>query len=185
MSPFERLLSTRYDSDREREAIRILDDHPELAVMQWEGPDEHGKPFVRGSTALHYAANDGKLALMERLVELGADVNASEANWYRSVLSWAANNARLTAIDWLLDHGTSPLSLDALHAAAWGGSSQGRSPDRDYAGTIVRLLEAGADVDASHPDSGETPLDVAAKSRNEAAIAVLKEWGAIATKYEL
>src|SRR5262245_25575450 len=97
-SPFWQLLATKYDARLEHAAIEILELHPELAQLQWPGPDSKEEPFVKGSTALHYAANDGKLSLIARLIELGADVNASNANWYRSVLSWAANNARLDAI---------------------------------------------------------------------------------------
>jgi hypothetical protein len=48
----------------------------------------------------------------------GADVNASNACWYRSVLAWAANNARLEAVRLLLARGARPDSLDAVHAAA-------------------------------------------------------------------
>ena len=127
--PFYRILATKYDRQREVEAIEILNAHPELALLQWPGPDDQGKPFIRGSTALHYAANDGKLRLVQRLLELGADMNASEANWFRSVLSWAANNARNEVIDYLLAQGAAADSLDAMHAAAWGGSSAGAAGD--------------------------------------------------------
>ena len=82
-SPFYRLLATKYDRTREDEAIEILNQHPELATTEWPGPDEQGQPFVKGSTTLHYAANDGKLRLISRLVDLGADVMASRANWFQ------------------------------------------------------------------------------------------------------
>jgi ankyrin repeat protein len=111
-SPFYRLLATRYDAAREQEAIMILEQSPEIARLEWPGPDLHGQPFVKGSTVLHYAANDGKLRLMEQLIECGADVNAAHACWYRSVLAWAANNARLEAIRFLLARGARPDSLD-------------------------------------------------------------------------
>ena len=92
-TPFYQLLATKYDAQREQEAIEILETHPEIARLEWPGPDRNGQPFVKGSTALHYAANDGKLWLVLRLIEYGADVNASNACWFRSVLSWAANNS--------------------------------------------------------------------------------------------
>ena len=104
-SPFYRLLATRYDADREAEAIAILEGHPQLARLEWAGTDGDAQPFVAGSTALHYAANDGKLSLARKLIEYGADVNASNAQWYRSVLAWAANNARVETIQLLLAHG--------------------------------------------------------------------------------
>ncbi|MCG8409218.1 MAG: ankyrin repeat domain-containing protein [Phycisphaerales bacterium] len=105
-SPFFRLLAAKYDPDLETAAIGIVERHPELARLEWPGPDNGGKPFVTGSTALHYAANDGKDRLVLKRLELGADPNASNAQWYRSVLSWAANNARLSTIK--LQHGGDP-----------------------------------------------------------------------------
>src|SRR4249919_1315878 len=92
-TPFYQLLATKYAADREQEALEILDESPDIAQLEWPGPDSKGQPFVKGSTALHYAANDGRLRLVRKLIEYGADVNASNACWYRSVLSWAANNA--------------------------------------------------------------------------------------------
>jgi hypothetical protein len=64
------LLDTKYDAAREDEAISILEEHPELALAKWTGPDDNGQPFILGSTALHYAANDGKLWLMQSLIDL-------------------------------------------------------------------------------------------------------------------
>ncbi len=177
-SPFYRLLATKYDPAREDEALGILERHPELAALKWPGPDERGQPFVKASTALHYAANDGKLRLMARLVALGADVNASEAQWYRSVLSWAANGARVEALRWLLEQGAQPNSLDALHAAAWGGSSAGKDRGEDYAECLRLLIAAGADKDDRRHFENRTALAQALTSENEAAAAYLRSIGA-------
>ncbi len=65
--PLYRLLNTKYDPDREDEIVAVLKQYPELAVSVWQGPGKGGKPFVVGSTPLHYAANDGKLRLMRWL----------------------------------------------------------------------------------------------------------------------
>ncbi len=62
-TPFYQLLATKYDAAREQEALAILEKAPEIARLEWPGPDRRGQPFVKGSTALHYAANDGKLGL--------------------------------------------------------------------------------------------------------------------------
>jgi len=173
-TPFYRLLATKHDAAREQEALAILDRAPELARLAWPGPDTHGQPFVKGSTALHYAANDGKLKLVRKLIEYGADVNASLACWYRSVLSWAANNARTEAIKVLLAHGATPDSLDAMHAAAWGGSSRGEGHEREYAETIELLLGAGADMNDRRYCKNQTPLAVALESGNTGAIELLR-----------
>ena len=173
-TPFYQLLATKYDAQREREAIEILEKAPELARLEWPGPDAGGQPFVKGSTALHYAANDGKLTLVRKLLEYGADVNASNACWFRSVLSWAANNARIETIKVLLAHGAKPDSLDALHAAAWGGSNLGRGNERAYTETLKLLIDAGADINDRRHCKNQTPLAVALESGNHGAIEFLR-----------
>ena len=177
-TPFYRLLVTKYEAGRESEAIEILNRHPEIAKLEWPGPDTEGQPFVKGSTALHYAANDGKLILIRRLIECGADVNAARACWFRSVLSWAANNARVESIRFLLEHGARPDSLDALHAAAWGGSAGGKGKEKEYADTLKLLIEAGADVNDRRHCNNRTPLGVALESENRGAIECLRALGA-------
>jgi ankyrin repeat protein len=174
------LLATKYDPSRELEAIEILRQDPSLATLTWLEPDDDGQPFVKRSTALHYAANDGKLQLMSCLVERGADVNASEACWFRSVLSWAANNAQLEAMRWLLDRGARPDSLDALHAAAWGGPSRGADETKDYAAAVELLIEAGADKNDSRHCNNRTPLRVAMEIGHESVIQYLRSIGAAA-----
>lgn len=176
-SPFYRALETKHEIEREEEAIGIVRGNPEIARLEWPGPDDKGIPFVRGSTLLHYAANDGKLNLMALLVENGANVNASNAEWYRSVLAWAANNARLDAIHWLLERGADPLSADALHAAAWGGSNRGADESKDYGAAIEILVAAGAALNEKGPRYRSTPLTVALRSGNERARNAIEELG--------
>jgi ankyrin repeat protein len=173
-TPFYQLLATKYEAQREQEAIEILDKCPELARLDWPGPDRGGQPFVQGSTALHYAANDGKLRLVAKLIEFGADVNASGTRWFRSVLSWAANNARIEAIKVLLTHGAKPDSLDAMHAAAWGGSACGKGQEHEYADTLKLLVDAGADMNDRRNCNNRTPLAVAFESGNAGAIEFLR-----------
>ena len=182
--PFYKLLDTKYDQEKEALGIQILNEHPQFAALEWPGPDEQGSPFVRGSTALHYAANDGKLNLVRELVRFGADVNASNANWYRSVLSWAANNARVDAIRLLLSLGASANSLDCLHAAAWGGSAKGQGKEDQYATSLKILVEAGTNPNDSRHYKNRTPLKIALASGNTGAITYLTSIGAEATETE-
>lgn len=173
-SPFYRLLATKYKQEEESLGIAIVEANPEVAKLKWLGPDEKGQPFVRGSTALHYAANDGKDRLTLKLLEYGSDINASDANWYRSVLSWAANNARISTIRLLLANGVDPTSLDALHAAAFGGSSCGEGREQEYAETLQILIAAGADMNDRRHYQNQTPLGTALISGNKGAITYLR-----------
>ena len=173
-SPFHQLLATRYDPAREQEAIDLVDRSPDLARLEWPAANADGSPFVPGSTALHYAANDGKVRLVRTLIAHGADVNAANAHWFRSVLAWAANNARLEVIRVLLAHGARPDSLDAMHAAAWGGPDRGRGRGPEYADTLRLLLDAGADRNDRRHRDNLTPLAVALESGNAGAIDFLR-----------
>ena len=177
-SPFYKLLAMKYKEDEETFGITIVEAHPEVAKLAWPGPDKQGQPFVKGSTALHYAANDGKDQLVLKLLEHGSDINASDAHWYRSVLSWAANNARISTIRLLLENGADPTSLDALHAAAFGGSSCGEGREQEYAETLRILIDAGADMNDRRHFQNQTPLGIALKSGNRGAIAYLQGIGA-------
>jgi ankyrin repeat protein len=180
-SPFYELLATKHEPDMEATAIALVEAHPEIATLQWPGPSDRGQPFVTGATALHYAANDGRNQLAVKLLEFGADVNASDAEWYRSVLSWAANNARNSTIRLLLEKGADPSSLDAMHAAAWGGSAKGRGADEAYAESLRILIQAGADKNDRRHCGNKTPLDIALESGNRGAIDYLSSIGAAAS----
>src|SRR5919108_423662 len=98
------------------------------------GPDSKGEPFVKGSTALHYAANDGKLKLVRRLIEGGADPNASNACWFRSVLSWAANNARIETINFSWSR--EPVPILSMHYTPLPGAA--RLVGRERNGSMPR-----------------------------------------------
>lgn len=176
-SPFYKLLATKYKKE-EGLGITIVEAHPEIAKLAWPGPDNQGQPFVKGSTALHYATNDGKDRLVLKLLEHGSDINASGAHWYRSVLSWGANNAQISTIQILLENGADPTALDALHAAAFGGSSCGEGREQEYAKTLRILIDAGADMNDRRHFQNQTPLGIALKSGNRGAVTYLRGIGA-------
>lgn len=171
-------LDTRYDPAREDEAWEVLRACPALASATFDAEDASDGKAIPGSTALHYAANDGRLALIRELLALGADVNAAGAEWYRTPLSWAANNARVQAIDLLLEQGADPTSLDALHAAAWGGSRKGQGREADYRDAIERLVAAGADPNDRRNPANQSPLEAAEAAGHATAIATLRKLGA-------
>lgn len=94
-----------------------------------------------GRTALHYAAQEQKLESVRTLLDRGALVNANAAGATQDRVIWTAIGTPLTI------------------AARWGNMD------------ICRLLlERGADVNFSPPDSGQTPLIAAARhGRTDAA----------------
>ncbi len=92
-----------------------------------------------------------------------------------------ANNARSTTIRLLLEHGADPTSLDAVHAAAFGGSSCGEGREKEYAETLQILIDAGADMNDRRHINNDTPLGTALISGNRGAITYLRGIGAAET----
>jgi len=96
-----------------------------------------------GRTALHYAATDGKIEDVRRLLTEGADVNAREVKGW-TPLHGAANQGNLEIVDILIAAGADVNALDdrgegpLFIAAAVGG--RGNGP-----GVVRALLDAGAD----------------------------------------
>lgn len=173
-SAFYKLLDTKGKADQEERAISILQGKKEIATFVWPGPDADGRPFIRGSTALHYAAIDGKERLIYALIDLGADVNASDALWYRSVLSWAANGGHCSTLKLLLASGANPKSFDAMHAAAHGGDTRGKGKEKEYAEALKILVDAGANKNDRMNNFRRSPLSVALMRGNKGAIKYLK-----------
>jgi hypothetical protein len=104
-----------------------------------------------GDTVLHLAAAAYRLEVVERLIELGADVRA--------------RNRR---------------GAEPLHYASDGGPGAPHWNPDAQAATITRLVAAGADPNAADK-SGVAPLHRAVRTRCAAAVAALLAGGADAS----
>jgi len=172
------LYALRHERD-EQKAIGLLRQYPSLTNQEWDGEDD---VLIKGSTPLHYAAHYDYMALVKLLIQSGADVNSDTAHWWRTPLAWAADAARVEAVEFLLTHGAE-VNADigggktALHAVAWGGSTQGQENSELYRKTAELLIQYGAQVDVVSKD-GTTPLDTAIESGNKAVEDVLRQHGA-------
>ena len=143
-----------------------------------------------GSTGLHQAALHVKMEHMNLLIRRGADMdrrnNAGSTPLMSALLRAKGNRAsegrRFEIVTRLLEAGADPnLGRDdgdfPLHHAA-----------RHYdAGIVQKLLDAGAEVNALHPVTGESPLR-AAQGRGDggrdAVVAVLRAGGAEQRVYQ-
>lgn len=101
-----------------------------------------------GTTALHVAAAAHQTAVVQRLIDLGADVSA--------------RNRR---------------GAEPLHAAAIGRPGSPNFDPKAQATTIACLIAAGADPDAIDM-SGVTPLHRAVRTRGTAAVKALLDGSA-------
>jgi ankyrin repeat protein len=166
-------------ASRDREALEMLSASADLAK---DHSEQRGQ--LCGASPLHWAAHRNAVELCERLIQLGADVNGSATDWWRTPLAWAADAGGADAVELLLKHGAdvnqdAVAGTTALHAVAMGGSSRGsRDPDA-YRRTAEILIAHGADVNRrATGHRGQTPLDDAVASNNVVIATVLRKHGA-------
>jgi len=155
-------------------ALALLAQAPELATAH---PDDTG--LLHGASPLHWAAHRNAVAVCERLIALGADVNDSDSDWWLTPLAWGADSGSAEAVEVLLKagadvHQDAIVGTTALHAVAMGGSSQGKARPEAYRRTAELLLQFGADVNhRAQGDRQQTPLDDALRCQNEVVAEVL------------
>lgn len=99
-------------------------------------------------------AAEGRLEGLERHLQVGEDLNASDPVHHLTPLAWAVIGNQVEAVDILLEKGADPGARykdfnTALHTAAFLGRAE----------CAARLLEAGARIEARNVH-GLTPYDV-------------------------
>jgi ankyrin repeat protein len=117
---------------------------------QRPGVDEYGR------TPLHYAAADGRVHEVARLLAAGANANAQDDNGW-SALHFAAQAMSSGAVEVLLAVGARTELRDSLGNTALSAAVFASRGD----GSVITLLRrAGADPHAAN-SSGVTPLTLA------------------------
>lgn len=147
-------------------------DAEEVRALLRQGADANA-PQADGLTALHWAALNDDVEIIEVLVYAGATLEPLTRVGAYTPLHLAARQGRADAVAALLEAGARPDRLTdtgvaALHFAAEANSAE----------AIEALLRAGADVDARDGFALRTPLMFAAVRNAGAALEALIDGGA-------
>ena len=92
---------------------------------------------VNNGTLLHRAAWEGNLAMVRRLVSLGADVGNRDNPFTSTPLSWAQHNKQTAVFDWLRTHCT----IDIHDAVAHGLREHVEARVREDPASVNRLCD--------------------------------------------
>ena len=128
-----------------------------------------------GLTALHLAAREGHLEIVDILIGAGAEAGATTRIGDYTPLHLAGGAGHADVVGALLDAGGDPGAVTTssgvtpLHLAAEA---------RDGEGAVRLLLEHGAPVNARERSAGQTPLMFAAAAGRSASAAELLRHGA-------
>ncbi len=126
-----------------------------------------------GMTALHWAALDGNLDLVQMLIYAGGDVGATTRLGAYTPLHMAAKNAHPDVVEALLKAGANPKTVTSSGATALMlAAAAGSTP------SVEALIAHGAEVNARESAKGETALMFAAAYNRTGALNVLLQHGA-------
>lgn len=158
-------------SDRDAVGLAMLfayvNKQPEAVDFLLELDGNWNAVGVNNGTALHRAAFDGDLAMVQRLVAKGADTSDRNNPFVATPLAWASHNHQAVVFEWMREH----CAVDLHDAVSF-----------DLRGHVeARLREDPAAVNAriDHWDIPQgTPLQWAARLGREALTALFLDRGA-------
>lgn len=105
-------------SANSKKEIKVLEDidHIPLELLPRDVSDAAN---TDGMTALHFAAQNGDKAIVQFLLENGADIKAQDMLFSRTALHFAAENGDLDTVKYLAEHGADIQDKDDFGATAF------------------------------------------------------------------
>lgn len=110
-----------------------------------------------GMTALHWAASNGDVPLLQMLLAAGANIRATTRLGGITALHLASQGGHAQAVAALIAAGAEPNGATSTGATSLMLAARAGSAD-----TVAKLVETGADINAKEKGFGQTALMVAA-----------------------
>lgn len=145
-----------------------------MTLLVLAGADKDALDY-NGDSALMWAACEGRLAVVETLLQTGADVNVRRRQSGSSALENAACCGHVSVLKAILQHGA---NVDSCNGE--GGAALHVAAEFNQVGAIDALIEAGASIELKST-KGRTPLFYAARFNQRKAMLSLLQHGAIAS----
>ena len=146
----------------------IIDKYPELLQREYQVTYKGGKTY--NCSLVHHAAKAGSKEMLEFFTQYGLDVKQRTSEEERTVLGFAASNANLNVVDYLLNTNTADdilsLGADPIVMAGAGGSVE----------IFNKLVNVGFDP-LQRSKYRQTTLHLALKSgKEELAFYIMKQY---------
>ena len=132
-------------------------------------------------TPLSWAAENGHEAVVELLLENGAELETRDTRYGQTPLSWAVEKGHEAVVKLLLENGAELETRDTRY----GQTPLSWAVEKGQEAVVKLLLENGAELETRDTRYGQTPLSWAVEKGHEAVVELLLEKGAeLETKSE-
>lgn len=136
---------------REKPLPQIIKLLNELGDVNYQSESNPGSLVIE-------AAKDGRIGLLRYLVENGADLNQHLENQGSSPLHQAAHYGHLECVEYLLAQGVDVSYSNMIGQTPLTFMSDNHNFTKDRLAIMIKLLDAGANINHQETHSGETAL---------------------------
>jgi len=146
-----------------------------LESLLLKNPSLINEKNSEGETALHFAAYQGKISVVQLLLSIGASVDLQTKNGYTALI-WSTYNGNLSIVELILSHAPN-INLQVTEGSWAGYTALMLAADYGHQSILELLIAQGANLDICSK-YGYTALMIAANNGHVLAVKELLTRGA-------